>query len=64
MARRSGVEGVKPTKEFFEYPPEPAFFVPDAALTHFRNASSGASSWNRRLERQVRYLREKVFRAR
>src|SRR5208337_3740368 len=31
-----GVEEVKLTKEFYRYPTEPPFFVPDDALAHFR----------------------------
>ena len=31
-----GVEEVKLTKEFYKYPTEPPFFVPDDALAHFR----------------------------
>src|SRR5258708_29472344 len=31
-----GVEEVKLTKEFYGYPTEPPFYVPDDALAHFR----------------------------
>jgi transketolase len=31
-----GIEEVKLTKEFYKYPTEPPFFVPDDALAHFR----------------------------
>ena len=48
-----GVEDVRRTKEKLNWPTEPAFFVPDAALAHCREAlDRGAKSeaeWNSRL---------------
>ncbi len=48
-----GVEEVKLTKEFYKWPTEPAFFVPDVALTEFRKCvPRGAqleADWNGKL---------------
>src|SRR6202795_4682784 len=49
-----GVEEVKLTKEFYKYPVEPPFFVPDEALAHYRQCvERGAeleSAWNAKFE--------------
>ena len=49
-----GVEEVKLTKEFYGWPVEPPFYVPDVALTEFRKCvERGAqfeSDWNKRFE--------------
>ena len=49
-----GVEEVKLTKEFYGWPVEPPFYVPDIALTEFRKCvERGAqfeSDWNKRFE--------------
>ncbi len=49
-----GVEEVKLTKEFYGYPTEPPFFVPDDALAHFRECvERGAeqeSAWSAKFE--------------
>jgi transketolase len=48
-----GVEEVRKTKQRLDWPTEPAFFVPDSALRHFRDAvDRGAQSeadWNDRM---------------
>ena len=50
-----GVEEVKLTKKNYGWPPEPAFYVPDAALSEFRKCRErGAqleTEWNRRFDR-------------
>ncbi|MFI5352913.1 MAG: transketolase [Candidatus Binatales bacterium] len=50
-----GVEEVKLTKKNYGWPPEPAFYVPDAALNEFRKCRErGAqleTEWNRRFDR-------------
>jgi transketolase len=49
-----GIEEVKLTKEFYGYPTEPPFFVPDDALAHFRECvERGAeqeSAWSAKFE--------------
>jgi transketolase len=49
-----GAADVKKTKEKLDWPVEPAFFVPEPALAHFREAlSRGAKAeadWNERME--------------
>jgi transketolase len=40
-----GAEEVKRTKEFFGWPQEPTFYLPDAALTHFRKAIDRGQAW-------------------
>ncbi|HEY6421223.1 MAG TPA: transketolase [Candidatus Binataceae bacterium] len=50
-----GVEEVKLTKEFYRWPTEPAFFVPDVALTEFRKCVPRGkqleADWNGRLDK-------------
>ncbi|HEV2171025.1 MAG TPA: transketolase [Candidatus Binatus sp.] len=49
-----GVEEVKLTKEFYGYPTEPPFFVPDDALAHFRQCIERGEehehSWSAKFE--------------
>ena len=49
-----GVEEVKLTKEFYGWPVEPAFYVPDQALTEFRRCiergEAFENDWNSRLK--------------
>ena len=49
-----GVEEVKLTKEFYGYPTEPPFFVPDDALAHFRECVERGEdlerAWNAKFE--------------
>jgi transketolase len=49
-----GVEEVKLTKEFYKYPVEPPFFVPDEALAHYRQCVERGQelekSWNAKFE--------------
>jgi transketolase len=49
-----GVEEVKLTKEFYGYPAEPPFFVPDDALAHFRGCVERGEdlehAWNAKFE--------------
>jgi transketolase len=40
-----GAEEVKRTKEFFGWPQEPTFYVPQEALGHFRRAIARGESW-------------------
>jgi transketolase len=40
-----GSEEVKRTKEFFGWPQEPTFYLPDEALAHFRSAVDRGQSW-------------------
>ena len=40
-----GVEEVKRTKEFFDWPQEPTFYVPAEALAHFRTAVERGQTW-------------------
>jgi transketolase len=40
-----GAEEVKRTKEFFGWPQEPAFYLPDEALAHFRRAVERGRAW-------------------
>ncbi len=53
-----GVEEVKLTKRFYGWPEEPAFYVPDEALKHFRDCGARGreyeSDWNGRFERYTR----------
>ncbi|MGA8057592.1 MAG: transketolase, partial [Candidatus Binataceae bacterium] len=53
-----GVEEVKLTKHFYGWPEEPAFYVPDEALKHFRDYGARGreheSEWNGRFERYTR----------
>jgi transketolase len=53
-----GVEEVKLTKRFYGWPEEPAFYVPDEALKHFRDCGARGrvheSEWNGRLERYAK----------
>jgi transketolase len=53
-----GVEEVKLTKRFYGWPEEPAFYVPDEALKHFRDCGARGreyeSDWNGRLERYAK----------
>jgi len=53
-----GAEEVKLTKRFYGWPEEPAFYVPDEALKHFRDCGARGreleSDWNARLERYAR----------
>jgi len=48
-----GVDNVRKTKQKLNWPAEPAFLVPDAALAHFREAlergAKDEASWNERL---------------
>jgi transketolase len=48
-----GVDDVRKTKEKLNWPVEPAFLVPDAALAHFREAlgrgAKDEAAWNERL---------------
>ena len=50
-----GAEEVKLTKRFYGWPEEPAFYVPDEALKHFRESGARGreqeSDWNSRFER-------------
>jgi transketolase len=41
-----GAEEVKRTKEFFGWPQEPTFYLPDEALAHFRRALERGQSWD------------------
>jgi len=49
-----GVEEVKLTKEFYKYPVEPPFFVPEEALAHYRQCVERGQelekSWNAKFE--------------
>jgi transketolase len=49
-----GAEEVKLTKRFYGWPEEPAFYVPDEALKHFRESGARGreheSDWNSRFE--------------
>jgi transketolase len=49
-----GPDEVKLTKEFYGWPTEPPFFVPDEALAHFRQAVERGeefeSAWNKKFE--------------
>jgi transketolase len=49
-----GVEEVKLTKRFYGWPEEPAFYVPDEALKHFRDSGARGpkleSEWNSRFD--------------
>jgi len=53
-----GVEEVKLTKRFYGWPEEPAFYVPDEALKHFRDCGARGreleSDWNVRFERYAK----------
>ncbi len=53
-----GVEEVKLTKRFYGWPEEPAFYVPDEALKHFRGCGARGreheSDWNGRFERYAK----------
>ncbi len=53
-----GVEEVKLTKRFYGWPEEPAFYVPDEALQHFRECGARGreheSDWNGRFERYAK----------
>jgi transketolase len=53
-----GVEEVKLTKRFYGWPEEPAFYVPDEALKHFRESGARGreyeSDWNSRFERYAK----------
>src|SRR5216684_3566031 len=53
-----GVEEVKLTKRFYGWPEEPAFYVPDEALKHFRDSGARGreyeSEWNSRFERYAK----------
>jgi transketolase len=40
-----GAEEVKHTKEFFGWPQEPPFYLPEEALTHFRMAVERGQTW-------------------
>jgi transketolase len=40
-----GADEVKRTKEFFDWPQEPPFCVPEAALAHFRTAVERGQTW-------------------
>lgn len=48
-----GVDDVRRTKETLGWPIEPDFFIPDAALAHFREALAGGdraeTAWNERM---------------
>ncbi len=48
-----GVEEVKLTKEFYGYPTEPPFFVPDDALAHFRRMRRSRRRAGEGVEREV-----------
>jgi len=41
-----GAEEVKRTKEVFGWPQEPTFYLPDEALSHFRQALKHGQSWD------------------
>jgi transketolase len=53
-----GVEEVKLTKRFYGWPEEPAFYVPDEALKHFRDSGARGpgleADWNSRFERYAK----------
>ncbi len=53
-----GVEEVKLTKRFYGWPEEPAFYVPDEALKHFRECGARGraheSDWHSRFERYAK----------
>jgi transketolase len=53
-----GVEEVKLTKRFYGWPEEPAFYVPDEALKHFREIGARGreyeTDWNSRFERYAK----------
>ena len=57
-----GVEEVKLTKEFYGYPTEPPFFVPDDALAYFRRMRRAWRGPGAGVEREVRGLLQKKFR--
>ncbi len=40
-----GEEALKTTKEFYGWPQEPRFYVPDKALSHFRQAVDQGQKW-------------------
>jgi len=40
-----GEDALKKTKEFFGWPQEPKFYIPDEALTHFRQAIDRGRRW-------------------
>jgi transketolase len=40
-----GAEEVKRTKEFFAWPQEPTFYLPDEAVAHFRTAVERGRAW-------------------
>jgi transketolase len=53
-----GAEEVKLTKQFYGWPEEPAFYVPDEALKHFRDCGARGpqleSEWNSRFDGYAR----------
>jgi transketolase len=53
-----GVEEVKLTKRFYGWPEEPAFYVPEEALKHFRDCGARGreleAEWNGRFERYAK----------
>ena len=53
-----GVEEVKLTKQFYGWPDEPAFYVPDEALKHFRDCVARGRELRVRMERPLRALRQ------
>ncbi len=59
-ARRSGPEEVRLTKEAYGWDPDKTFFIPDAALAHFRAAVPAGEAARRRLGRAVRRLRRRA----
>ncbi len=48
-----GAEEVKRTKEFFGWPPEPLFYIPEEALAQFRRAVERGRGWE--VEWQARF---------
>ncbi len=59
-----GEEEVRLTKQNLGWPTEPAFYVPDAARAHFREALARGQRARSRMERQVRRVRASVSGAR
>jgi transketolase len=48
-----GAEEVKRTKEFFGWPQEPTFYLPEEALAHFRLAVERGQTWEAEWQSQV-----------
>ncbi len=58
-----GVEEVKLTKEFYKYPTEPPFFVPDDALAHFRECVERGEELERQWSAKFETYAEKIPRS-